>query len=98
MTSLQGYVKVSYDELVEVFGEPTFQSNWDYEPRPVCGKIETEWELGIDDTPVTIYDWKEYDNGSRSRSGLAYRWHIGGTSRKAVDIVSNRLNKVAHYA
>ena len=97
MTSLQGYVKATYDELVEVFGEPTFQCSWDYQTGG-DGKVETEWEFTEDDTPVTIYDWKEYDNGSRSRSGFAYRWHIGGRSREAVDIVSNRLNKVAHYA
>ena len=96
MTSLQGYVKASYDEIIEVFGEPSFQCSWDLQVGD--GKVETEWELTVDDTNVTIYDWKEYDNGSRSRSGTSYRWHIGGTSREAVTIVSNRLNKDATYA
>lgn len=97
MSSLQGYVKASYDEIVEVFGDPTFQCSWDLQTGG-DGKVETEWEFKEDDTWIRIYDWKQYDNGSRSRSGLAYRWHIGGTSREAVTIVSNRLDKVAHYA
>lgn len=92
MTSLQGYVEASFDELVEAFGEPTYT-----EPSG-DGKVETEWEIMDDDTVCTIYDWKEYDNGARSRSGLAYRWHIGGRNREAVDVVSNRLNKLAYYA
>ena len=92
MTSLQGYVKASFDELVEVFGQPTYA-----EPSG-DGKVETEWEMVEGETVFTIYDWKEYDNGARSRSGLAYRWHIGGRSREAVDFVANRLNRIAHYA
>lgn len=92
MTSLQGYVKATYDEIVKVFGEPTYmQPSGD-------GKVDTEWEIVEDDTTVTIYDWKEYDFGTTSRSGKPYRWHIGGSNRQAVSLVSNRLNKVAHYA
>jgi hypothetical protein len=93
MTSLQGYVKATYDQLVEVFGEP------DYLEPSADGKVDTEW-YWVDEQygPVTVYDWKQFDGGATSRSGNPYRWHIGGSNRSAVDVVANALNKLAHYA
>ena len=93
MASLQGYVKATYDEIVEALGEPT------YDTPSGDGKVETEWrwedsEYGV----VTIYDWKEFDGGATSRSGMSYRWHIGGNSGYAVDVVSNKLDKLAYRA
>jgi len=93
-TSLQGHVPATYQRLVEVFGEPTYLDPSD------DGKVNTEWELtGYnlfgDPMPVTIYDWKEYDGGQRSRSGLKYEWHIGGTDRTAVNYVLEMLNRNA---
>lgn len=90
-TSLQGHIAATYQELVDVFGEPTY-----LDPSE-DGKVNTEWELtGFDmfgdRMPVTIYDWKEYDGGERSRSGLKYEWHIGGTKREAVNFVMEKLS------
>jgi hypothetical protein len=99
MTSLQGYVAATYDELVDVFGEPDYKS-----PGPDTeywseDKVETEWEWVDEDYgKITIYDWKQFDGGRTSRSGMPYRWHIGGRSREAVDFVANRLNRIAHCA
>lgn len=86
MSCLQGYVTATYDQLVEVFGIP------DYMDPSGDGKIDTEWE--VFNTPagtVRIYDWKEYDGGRRSRDGNPYEWHIGGTTRKAVHFVIEKL-------
>jgi len=91
-TSLQGYIQATYQELVEVFGDPTYSEPSGDE------KVNTEWDLFIDDTRVTIYDWKDYDFGKRSRSGQPYRWHIGGNCHDAVQIVATRLNRMAYFS
>ena len=42
-TSLQGYLQASYDDLVQVFGNPQCtETSGD-------GKVDTEWELQIND-------------------------------------------------
>lgn len=89
MSSLQGYVEADYNTLVEVFGEPHYS-----EPS-ADEKVNTEWELRFDveefgeteTVYATIYDWKDYDGGFRSRGGLPYQWHIGGFSRRAQEAV-----------
>lgn len=76
-TSLQDYVEATYDELVKVFGEPHIGPNSDYKDKVTC-----EWNLMIDDTIVTIYDYKE----DRTPMGN-YQWHIGGFNGKAAELV-----------
>lgn len=90
MTSLQGHIEATYFELCEIFGEPTY-----LEPSG-DGKINTEWEFNGynwygEETPITIYDWKDYDGGVVSRSGEVYNWHIGGTESCAVEIVNAKV-------
>ena len=78
-TSLQGYIKTTYDEIVEVFGEPRYTGGDD--------KVTTEWDLefeGDDEYVVaTIYDWKL----DKTPFG-EYRWHIGGHFAFAAEVVS----------
>ena len=93
-TSLQGYITENYSTLVEVFGEPT------YTDPSGDNKVHTEWELefvvqekGEEDTETvlaTIYDWKE-PNADVARQTLGYRWHVGGNSRDAVDVITQRI-------
>ena len=81
-TSLQGYIRAYYHQLVEVFGEPDL-TNGD--------KVTAEWCLDFEDgTVATIYDWKEYE----TPMGL-HRWHIGGTSQEAVDRVTDTFTEGA---
>jgi hypothetical protein len=77
-TSLQGYITASYADLVEVFGEPqSTETSGD-------GKVDIEWELQVEDydfnsiSPLTIYNWKDYDGGNAAKTQSNYRWHIGG--------------------
>ena len=76
---LQGYIKTTYDELVNVFGEPTtFQGD----------KITAEWIIKFSDgTVATIYDWKL----SETPMGV-YDWHIGGFNQRAVELVTNCMS------
>ena len=94
-TSLQGYITEDYSTLIEVFGEPT------YTDPSGDGKVNTEWELefvvqekGEEDTETvlaTIYDWKE-SSAEVAKMTPNYRWHVGGMSRDAVDVVTQRIS------
>jgi hypothetical protein len=59
-TSLKGYVNLTYNQLVEVLGEPTFKE------ESGDGKTQKEWVVEFKDewgdkNVFTIYDWKTYD-------------------------------------
>jgi len=69
---LQGYVIASYNELVELFGQPD-------EP---ADKISNSWNIQMRFSNVTvvsdIYDYKEdLSKGNRNSKKI---WHIGGSS------------------
>ena len=84
-TSLVGYIKTNYNDLVEVFGEPRYTSSGD-------DKVTAEWNLEflVDDEYVTatIYDWKLGHTPYRT-----YDWHIGGFSAEAADAVSQFMKE-----
>ena len=75
---LQGHIYVNYSELVTAFGSPN-----NYGPGD---KVQAEWQLKINGTLVTIYDYKEEVPARRVRD-----WHIGGTSKDAVELVQGAL-------
>ena len=80
-TCLQGYITTDYTTLFATFGESMGSGD----------KCTQEWILvGQDGTVATVYDWKV----SRTPMGL-YRWHIGGTSQKAVQLVEDALKGYA---
>ena len=84
-TSLQGYIKTNYTDLVEVFGEPRYTSSDD-------DKVTAEWnlEFDVDDENVvaTIYDWKLGETPF-----FEYDWHIGGYSTQAAHVVAEYMKR-----
>lgn len=75
---LQGYMKASYNDLVKVFGNPTFGPN-----AFELDKVTCEWILEYEDNKYcTIYDWKIEETPS-----YEYQWHIGGFNKDCVDAV-----------
>lgn len=70
-TSLKGYLYTTYNELVELLGEPTYlpEDSGD-------GKVNFEWVVEFNDEIFTIYDWKTYDP-EYSMNELD-QWNIGG--------------------
>lgn len=67
IASLEG---VKYDDIVEVFGEPSIaQESGD-------GKIQVEWVLSVSDDVFTIYDWKTFDR-DYTLNELEV-WSVGG--------------------
>ena len=88
-TSLMGYMDVSYDRLVELFGEPCDGDGY---------KTDAEWSIEFDDgTVATIYNWK---NGPNYRGGYGdikkiKEWNIGGKNHKAVDKIHKLMPEIS---
>lgn len=81
-TSRVGVVDATYQELVEIFGEPQYEDeNGD--------KVTCEWDLRDrkTNTVFTIYDYKSsvpyFDNTE---------WHVGGYNKDAFNIVKNAID------
>ena len=80
-TSLQGYIKTNYTNLVEVFGEPRYRGG-----DKTTAEWNLEFEVGGDYVTATIYDWKLDETPF-----VEYDWHIGGFSTQAPHIVSHYM-------
>lgn len=83
--SNQGSLNASFDEIVEVFGEPT--GNGDGE------KVTTEWHIKFEDgVRACIYDYWTYElpNTDEVRKDNV-QWSIGGLDNKAFEHVMNTL-------
>jgi hypothetical protein len=84
-TSLKGFVKTTYADLVEKFGEPTYTSG---------DKTTAEWnlEFRVDEDGVTeyitatIYDWKKCTTPMGE-----YEWHVGGYNMDALYVIEKAL-------
>jgi len=84
-TSLSGYINGSYNDLVDVFGEPTVETDG--------YKTDAEWliELTNDEGDVehvfTIYNYKDGKNYCGA-NGLNVQdiveWHVGSKSNAAM--------------
>ena len=88
MSSLRGYIEVSYADLVQAFGEPL---QGDY-------KTDAEWEIVFEDgTRVSIYNYKDginYCGESGTPTKDITDWHIGGYNEDAVKRVNEVLEEV----
>ena len=84
-TSLQGYIKTNYTDLVEVFGEPRYTSSGD---DKVCTEWNLEFDVGGEYVTATIYDWKL----GKTPFG-EYDWHIGGYSTQAAHVVAEYMKR-----
>ena len=79
-TYLQGYMKASYEDLIKVFGEPTYGPNSTDIDKSTC-----EWVLEYGDNQYcTIYDWKLDETPY-----YAYNWHIGGFNKDCVKAIED---------
>jgi hypothetical protein len=85
-SSLKGFIKTTYQELVEIFGHPNHDGDGGY-------KVGFEWAIQFSDgTYATIYDWKlSQSERSDVIRGRPYEFHIGGFSMDAVNRVHEQL-------
>ena len=74
-TSLVGYITVSYEKLVNTFGEPNNSDGY---------KVDAEWDIKFaDGTIATIYNWKNgknYIGCDGTDVEEITDWHIGGVN------------------
>lgn len=73
-TSLIGYLNMTYDEIVFIFGNPIRLKGGD-------NKVEWEWVFKLNDTVLTIYNWKNGPSYTGKRTIKARDikdWHVGG--------------------
>jgi hypothetical protein len=85
-SSLKGYIKTTYPDLVKCFGEPNHGGDGGY-------KVSFEWAIEFaDGTYATIYDWK-LNESERSdvRRGRLYEFHIGGFNSDSVEKVHQAI-------
>jgi hypothetical protein len=87
-TSLQGTIEADYTTLVNTFGVP--------KGRGDGYKVTVEWELIFNDgTVATIYDWKTSKDYCGNFRGIDAKdntnWHVGGKTKRAVDLVTLEL-------
>lgn len=88
-TCLQGEIRVTYNRLVEVLGEPNCDGDG--------YKVQKEWMIKFEDgTVATIYDWKEGENYNGHGQGTHYtnvtNWHVGGHKPASLYRVQEALN------
>lgn len=86
-TWLQGETSATFKELTSLFGKPEAGDGY---------KVDAEWRIKYEDgTLATIYNWKNGKNYCGAE-GLPTEqitdWHIGGTSKAAVDRVQITLD------
>ena len=78
-TCYQATIEASYQDLVEVWGEPAKGDGY---------KTEAEWVIRLpDDKTITIYNYKNsrcYDYNNPEIKEVR-EWHIGGRSADVVD-------------
>ena len=75
---LQGYIRCSYEDLEETFGEPH---------ERMGDKTSVEWIFKSGDVLFTIYDYKLH---CRQDASL-FDFHIGGHDPRSVDLVHSLL-------
>ena len=76
-SSLRGYVTTTYDNLVELIGEPNaYCGDKTWNAWDLCFTVHDEDGLDSEDVYVDIYDWKE--SGPHASKRGEYRWHVGG--------------------
>ena len=88
-THLQDCVGVSYQELIDTFGEPS--------GTPDEYKIQAQWVIETPDGVATIYDWKMGDCYNGKGQGIpvyeVIDWHIGGHTEAVVQWIRRVLGR-----
>ena len=85
-TSFHGNVVIAtVNELIQVLGEPAYDSNASQD------KVNYEWVLQTDKGNVfTVYDWKHYRS---IRTDEQVYWYIGGHNRSATEKAKREIEK-----
>ena len=85
-TSLRGYINASYDQLVEVLGEPS-----NTEPSG-DDKVQKQWIVEYNKEFYTVYDWKTYSE--EITLNVLHEFNVGAKGN-ADDFISELESKIA---
>lgn len=83
-------IGITYKDLVNAFGEPTFlpEDSGD-------GKVNFEWVFDFGEDIFTVYDWKVSEDYAKYIMGRAdeIQFHVGGKSlpNKFIEYVQRRV-------
>jgi len=78
-------IRASVNQLIEAFGEPSYENN------DGSDKVNFEWDMETENGEVfTIYDWKEYRRISKNE---IIEWHIGGHSGEVTDKAAEEIEE-----
>ena len=85
-SSLCGHIEVSYNRLIELFGEPTEGDEY---------KVDAEWHVNFDNGIVsTIYNYKNGKNylGNRGENvENITHWHVGGYEMNSLKLIKELI-------
>jgi len=84
-TSLKGYTKATYKQLVKTLGPPTFNE------ASLDDKTQVEWVVKFKNDYFTIYDWKTFDREYTMNELQIF--HVGGKV-DALDFIIALENKL----
>lgn len=87
-TYLQGEMNISYQNLVNTFGEPNGKTD-EY-------KVDAEWIIQTPAGVATIYNYKtgkNYLGDEGEEVENITDWHIGGKNKEVVDYILQELKK-----
>jgi len=97
-THLQGNVGATYQELVEVFGEPIRHESDG--TTHMSNKVDAEWRISFEDgTVATIYNYKNglnYLGAEGKRVTQISMWNVGGYDERAVTLVNDEVIEWQH--
>lgn len=87
LACLQAEIKISYKDIVKVFGKETLSN-----PNE---KVMAEWHIATPDGFAFIYDnkvGKQYDKEYGINKSDNFNWSIGGSSKLVVPYILKALN------
>jgi hypothetical protein len=87
-TALGGYAAATYNELLQLFGKPT------YGPDDQLDKSNFEWIIEYSGKIFSIYDWKctkDYSMHERNLWHVGSEWRDGGVNM--ISAFNAELNK-----
>jgi hypothetical protein len=97
-THLQGNVGATYQELVEVFGEPIRHESDG--TTHMSNKVDAEWRISFEDgTVATIYNYKNglnYLGAEGKRVSEISMWNVCGYDERAVTLVNDEVIEWKH--
>jgi len=86
-TGLIGYLEITYQNLVSLFGEPTKGGGY---------KTDAEWHLKTPNGVISIYNYKDGRNylGDKGKNAENITdWHVGGSNKEAYDFIVTYIKK-----